>query len=193
MRDTFNEILTTIRHNKLRTALTGFSVAWGIFILIVLLGAGNGLINAVTSNSKKFLANSMVIYGGETSKAYAGMGKGRTVELNDKDMAVTDNGFGENIEDVGAELDQPSQTLVYRGSTTTGVNVSGVYPNDVVINKRTMMVGRFINDLDLRDQRKNIVISSDMAKELLERAPLNLMGQYISAAGIVYRVVGIYE
>lgn len=68
MRDTFNEILTTIRHNKLRTALTGFSVAWGIFILIVLLGAGNGLINAVTSNSKKFLANSMVIYGGETSK-----------------------------------------------------------------------------------------------------------------------------
>ena len=193
MRDTFNEILTTIRHNKLRTALTGFSVAWGIFILIVLLGAGNGLINAVSSNSKKFLANSMVIYGGETSKAYAGMGKGRTVELNDKDMAVTDNGFDENIEDVGAELDQPSQTLVYRGSTTTGVNVSGVYPNDVVINKRTMMVGRFINDLDLRDQRKNIVISSDMAKELLERAPLNLMGQYISAAGIVYQVVGIYE
>lgn len=193
MHDTFNEIITTIRHNKLRTALTGFSVAWGIFILIVLLGAGNGLINAVSSNSKKFLANSMVIYGGETSKAYAGMGKGRAVELNDKDMAVTDNGFGENIEDVGAELDQPSQTLVYRGSTTTGVNVSGVYPNDVVINKRTMMVGRFINDLDLRDQRKNIVISSDMAKELLERAPLNLMGQYISAAGIVYQVVGIYE
>ena len=69
MRDIFIEILTTIKHNRLRTALTGFSVAWGIFILIVLLGAGNGLINAMMRNSNRSHATSMVADGGETSKA----------------------------------------------------------------------------------------------------------------------------
>lgn len=104
MRDIFIEILTTIKHNRLRTALTGFSVAWGIFILIVLLGAGNGLINAMMGNSNRFLATSMVVYGGETSKAYDGLGEGRAVELNDKDMSITKEGFNNNVETVGAEL-----------------------------------------------------------------------------------------
>ena len=69
MRDIFIEIWTTVKHNRLRTALTGFSVAWGIFILIVLLGAGNGLINGIMGNRMNVLTNSMSIYGGQTSKA----------------------------------------------------------------------------------------------------------------------------
>ena len=152
MRDIFTEILTTMKHNKLRTALTGFSVAWGIFILIVLLGAGNGLINAMMGNQDRFLSNSMVIYGGITSKPYDGLGEGRSVELNDRDKDITEQSFGANVDKVGAELDHDGETLSLRENYTSGVNVSGVYPNDVVINKRTMMVGRFINDLDLRDQ-----------------------------------------
>ena len=160
MRDIFIEILTTIKHNRLRTALTGFSVAWGIFILIVLLGAGNGLINAMMGNSNRFLATSMVVYGGEKSKAYDGLGEGRSVELNDN---------------------------------TTGIKLSGVYPNDIYINKRTMVCGRFINQLDLKDRRKSIVISSDMAKELLPQSPLALNGQLIRTTTLAFRVVGIYE
>ena len=83
MHDIFKEIWTTITHNRLRTALTGFSVAWGIFILIVLLGAGNGLIHGIMGNRMKVLTNSVTIFGGETSKPHAGLGKGRSIELND--------------------------------------------------------------------------------------------------------------
>ena len=193
MRDIFIEILTTIKHNRLRTALTGFSVAWGIFILIVLLGAGNGLINATMGNSSRYLSTSMVVSGGATSKAYDGLGEGRDVQLNDKDFNVTSKGFPNNVKSVGAELSQEGETLVNGSDYTTGINLSGVYPNDVEINKRTMICGRFINELDLKERRKSIVISSDMAKELLPQSPLSLNGQIIRTTTLAFRVVGIYE
>lgn len=193
MRDIFIEILTTIKHNRLRTALTGFSVAWGIFILIVLLGAGNGLINATMGNSSRFLATSMVVSGGTTSKAYDGLGENRDVQLNDKDFNITSEGFPNNVKSVGAELSQQGETLVNGSDYTTGINLSGIYPNDVEINKRTMICGRFINELDLKERRKSIVISSDMAKELLPQSPLSLNGQIIRTTTLAFRVVGIYE
>lgn len=193
MRDIFIEILTTIKHNRLRTALTGFSVAWGIFIIIVLLGAGNGLINATMGNSSHYLSTSMVVSGGATSKAYDGLGEGRDVQLNDKDFNITSEGFPNNVESVGAELSQQGETLVNGSDYTTGINLSGVYPNDVEINKRTMICGRFINELDLKERRKSIVISSDMAKELLPQSPLSLNGQIIRTTTLAFRVVGIYE
>lgn len=193
MRDIFIEILTTIKHNRLRTALTGFSVAWGIFILIVLLGAGNGLINATMGNSSRYLSTSMVVSGGATSKAYDGLGEGRDVQLNDKDFNITSKGFPNNVKSVGAELSQQGETLVNGSDYTTGINLSGIYPNDVEINKRTMICGRFINELDLKERRKSIVISSDMAKELLPQSPLSLNGQIIRTTTLAFRVVGIYE
>lgn len=193
MRDIFIEILTTIKHNRLRTALTGFSVAWGIFILIVLLGAGNGLINATMGNSSRYLSTSMVVSGGATSKAYDGLGEGRDVQLNDKDFNITSKGFPNNVKSVGAELSQQGETLVNGSDYTTGINLSGIYPNDVEINKRTIICGRFINELDLKERRKSIVISSDMAKELLPQSPLSLNGQIIRTTTLAFRVVGIYE
>lgn len=193
MRDIFIEILTTIKHNRLRTALTGFSVAWGIFILIVLLGAGNGLINATMGNSSRYLSTSMLVSGGATSKAYDGLGEGRDVQLNDKDFNITSKGFPNNVKSVGAELSQQGETLVNGSDYTTGINLSGIYPNDVEINKRTMICGRFINELDLKERRKSIVISSDMAKELLPQSPLSLNGQIIRTTTLAFRVVGIYE
>lgn len=193
MRDIINEIITTIRHNRLRTALTGFSVAWGIFILIVLLGAGNGLINAMMGNNDRFLSNSMVVYGGQTEKAYDGLAEGRTVSLNDKDMDLTRRAFGHNVQTVGAELDHDGQNIVYRSNYTSSVNVSGVYPNDVMINKRTMLSGRFINDLDIQDRRKSVVVSSGMAGELMPQSPMSLLGHTVTVGSLAFRVVGIYE
>ena len=193
MHDIFKEIWTTITHNRLRTALTGFSVAWGIFILIVLLGAGNGLIHGIMGNRMKVLTNSMTIFGGETSKPHDGLGKGRSIELNDKDLDLTREGFAANVDDVGAELDKGGQTLVYADNYTTGINVSGVYPNDIDINKRDLLVGRFINPIDLNERRKSIVLSLNIAKELMPEAPLNLNGRLIKASDMAFKVVGIYD
>ena len=193
MHDIFKEIWTTITHNRLRTALTGFSVAWGIFILIVLLGAGNGLIHGIMGNRMKVLTNSMTIFGGETSKPHDGLGKGRSIELNDKDLDLTRDGFAANVDDVGAELDKGGQTLVYADNYTTDINVSGVYPNDIDINKRDLLVGRFINPIDLNERRKSIVLSLNIAKELMPEAPLNLNGRMIKASDMAFKVVGIYD
>ena len=193
MIDIWQEIYGTIKRNKLRTLLTGFAVAWGIFILIVLLGAGNGLINATMGNSSRYLSTSMVVSGGATSKTYDGLGEGRDVQLNDKDFNITSKGFPNNVKSVGAELSQQGETLVNGSDYTTGINLSGIYPNDVEINKRTMICGRFINELDLKERRKSIVISSDMAKELLPQSPLSLNGQMIRTTTLAFRVVGIYE
>ena len=113
--------------------------------------------------------------------------------LNDKDFNITSKGFPNNVKSVGAELSQQGETLVNGSDYTTGINLSGIYPNDVEINKRTMICGRFINELDLKERRKSIVISSDMAKELLPQSPLSLNGQMIRTTTLAFRVVGIYE
>ena len=93
MRDIITEIWQTARRNKLRTTLTGFAVAWGIFMLIVLLGAGNGLINANLKQSDRFLSSSMVVFGGWTSKPYQGLKEGRDIRLHERDMEITAKEF----------------------------------------------------------------------------------------------------
>lgn len=192
MRDILGEIWSTAKRNKLRTALTGFAVAWGIFMLIFLLGAGNGLINATMQNSNRFLANSMVIFGGRTSKAHEGLKEGRRIELNDRDMDLTELVFKDNVDEVGAELDHGNSNITLE-SNYTSANISGVYPNDYIINKREMLYGRFLNSVDLRDRRKSLVLSSDMAKELLPDHEAELIGQHVDVGGSAFMVVGIYK
>lgn len=192
MRDIITEIWSTAKRNKLRTTLTGFAVAWGIFMLIFLLGAGNGLINAMQQNSTRYLSNSMVVSGGKTSKPYKGLKEGRTIELNDRDKQLTEQAFGDNVEEVGAELDHPGTTISI-GENYTSANVSGVYPNDCMINKRDMLYGRFINDMDIRDHRKSLVVSEDMAKELTTRPLSELVGQTVKVGDLAFNIVGIYQ
>ena len=89
MRDLFTEIFESIRRNKLRTVLTGFAVAWGIFMLIVLLGTGNGLVNSFSQGSGNYASNTISIYGGRTSEPYDGLQSGRRIRLQDQDLALT--------------------------------------------------------------------------------------------------------
>ena len=193
MRDILTEIWATARRNKLRTTLTGFAVAWGIFMLIFLLGAGNGLINATQQNSNRYLNTSMVIFGGQTSKAHKGLKEGRKIELNDRDMEITQERFGDNVEEVGAELDHGNTTMSH-GKEYTAANISGVYPNDYIINKRDMIYGRFINKIDIRDRRKSIVISDDMAKELSPTGSVaDMLGQIVRMEDLAFHIVGIYQ
>lgn len=104
MRELIKEIWSTSKRNKLRTSLTGFAVAWGIFMLIFLLGAGNGLINAQLQQSTRFLANSMRVFPGETSKAYKGLKEGRSITLNDRDILISNQTYGQYVDDVGGKI-----------------------------------------------------------------------------------------
>ena len=176
MRDVLAEIWSTVRRNKLRTALSGFAVAWGIFMIIFLLGAGNGLINAQKIQSDRFLDNSMMVGAGYTSKAYDGLKEGRRITLNDKDKALTDQSYKQYVEDTGAELQQSGITLT-KDANYVSVTLSGVYPNEVKINKKEMLYGRFINQIDIEQSRKSLVLSEDDAKELLPGDVSNLVGQ----------------
>lgn len=192
MRDVFSEIWSTAKRNKLRTALTGFAVAWGIFMLIFLLGAGNGLINATLQNSDNFLANSMKIGSGSTSKPYDGLKEGRPIQLNDDDITETKEQFTQNVESVGAEITQGNVTLTLGDNYVSG-SLVGVYPNEAIINKREIRHGRFINEIDFDESRKNIVVSEKQAKELIPHDLSQLVGKNVKMDGFSYRVVGIYK
>lgn len=181
-----------MRRNKLRTALTGFAVAWGIFMLIFLLGAGNGLINASMSNSGNYLKNSMMVYAGQTSKPYRGLKEGRPLNLNDKDIDITDKNFKGNIDEIGAVVSQSGVTVSY-GDQYTTVQLAGVYPNKITIDKMEMLRGRFINQPDMEGRRKVIVLSEDQAKELNAKNFTSMVGKYVNVGSFAFCVVGIYK
>lgn len=189
--DLLNEIWATARRNKLRTALTGFAVAWGIFMIIFLLGAGNGLINAMKHNSGQFLDNSMVVSGGWTTMPYDGLKEDRSIELNTRDMDATNEGFSDHVENVGAKVSQQGLD-VSKGSNFFKGELSGVYPNEAIINKRKMLAGRFINDIDIERRRKVVVMDDKLARQLVSD-PASLIGQYVHVGSFAFQVVGIYQ
>ena len=192
MQDILSEIWATAKRNKLRTALTGFAVAWGIFMLIFLLGAGNGLIHATMQNSDRFLDNSMMVGGGITSKAYKGLKEGRRIRLNDEDMRVTNRHFSANIDDVGAEITQGGVIISYHDNYVSS-SLCGVFPNEATINKIEMLHGRFVNEVDQEQQRKSLVLSENQAKELVMGDISTLIGAFAKVGNIGFRIVGIYK
>lgn len=186
------EIWATARRNKLRTALTGFAVAWGIFMLIFLLGAGNGLINAQMEHSNSFMTNSMRVFGGQTSKAYNGFKEGREIKLDEKDVSTTGASFTEHIDMVGAEIQAGgSQTITY-GQNYIAPTIKGVAPEYMKIEKYKLLYGRFINEIDMREQRKVIVLSKKSAKEL-DNNYTALIGKYVKVNNFAFKVIGIYK
>ena len=188
-----NEIWQTARRNKLRTALTGFAVAWGIFMLIVLLGAGNGLINATMQQNDRFLSNSMMVFGGQTSKAYQGLKEGRSIRLQTTDLDITNSDFKENIDYVGAQF-VSSSTTISLGQQYISSNIIGVYPNHTKINKIEMLHGRFVNEIDQKEKRKVIVLSNNHAKELLGNEKYEtLLGKYVKVGQFAFQVIGIFK
>lgn len=192
MRDLLKEIWSTSKRNKLRTSLTGFAVAWGIFMLIFLLGAGNGLINAQLQQNDRFLANSMMVFGGSTSKAYNGLKEGRAIELNDKDINITNHRFSLQTADVGGQLEQSGVNINYGDNYVASQILTGVYPSHVKIDKTEMTAGRFINDFDLKERRKSIVLSKSQAKELAKDYR-SLVGKNVKISDMAFKVVGIYK
>lgn len=192
MRELIKEIWSTSKRNKLRTSLTGFAVAWGIFMLIFLLGAGNGLINAQLQQSTRFLANSMRVFPGETSKAYKGLKEGRSITLNDKDILISNKTYSQYIDDVGGRLEQYNVNINYGDNYVASQSLVGVAPTHPKIDKTELIAGRFINEIDMKEQRKNVVLSRSQAKELCKDYR-SLVGKNVKISNLNFQVVGIYK
>ena len=187
-----SEVWSTSKRNKLRTTLTGFAVAWGIFMLIFLLGAGNGLINAQLQQSTRFLANSMRVFPGETSKAYKGLKEGRSIMLNDKDILISNKTYGQYVDDVGGRLEQYNVNINYGDNYVASQSLVGVAPTHPKIDKTELIAGRFINEIDMKEQRKNVVLSRSQAKEL-SKDYRSLVGKNVKISNLNFQVVGIYK
>lgn len=187
--DKWQEIFSTMRKNKLRTILTAFSVAWGIFILIVLLGSGNGLKNAIMVNFESDAKNLVMIYPEWTSIDYNGYKKNRRIKFDSRDTKILDNQSGIDIMVPVLGLWSSS---VSHGSNYGSFSSRGVYPDIVVSENLKIERGRFINDTDIRLKRKVVAIGTDVVKTVFPDTE-NPIGEYVKINNSMFRVIGIYK
>ncbi len=195
MRDLLTEIMESLRRNKLRTALTGFSVAWGIFMIIVLLGAGNGLMNAFMNQSGDILANTMQVFGGRTSVPYDGLKAGRRIQLQEKDKEVTESAlFADNIDDVSVSISQSGMKVTFRKRSMDGY-LQGVFPEYAAMNKVRIIAGRGLDRFDIEGRKKVAVLAMSHVKNLLDGS-LDydaILGKYVKVGNVMSRVIGVYQ
>lgn len=189
MIDFIQEIYATIRRNKLRTSLTGFAVAWGIFMLIVLLGAGNGLIHAFENQSSNMKMSTVKIFPGMTANPYKGMKEGRSISFEEKDIKHTVSRFPENISMVGATSSKAGAILTY-GKENISITIDGVLPNYPELEAIRLLKGRFVNRRDINECRKVLILHEKTARILFPQT--EPIGKFLHAQGVVYQVVGIY-
>ncbi len=194
MIDLWQEIYSTIKRNKLRTILTGFAVSWGIFMLIVLLGAGNGLIHAFEETSTQRASNSIRVWPGYTTKPFNGLKEGRRIQFNNKDLAATDKQFTDNVMNAGAIVTQGGTNLSF-GQEYVNLTLMGIYPSFAKVEPgRTNIVqGRFVNQIDIDRRRKIILLHQKTAEILFGKSKKDPIGQFVTANGVAFQVVGIYK
>ena len=187
--DFWREIFMALSRNKLRTFLTGFAISWGIFILIVLLAAGNGIMNGIGDEFSDQRTNVYMIYSGETSIPFKGHGINRSIMFNDKDIRF--------LETEVRNVDQVSPRIYINGFATLGdksssVFVSGVRPVFKGINHVELLEGRFINEMDEKNSEKFIVIDETLRDKLFGKDASSL-GQFIIINSMAFNVVGVCE
>ena len=191
MNDILIELWQTVKRNKLRTTLTGLSVAWGIFILIVLLGAGNGILHAFEASTKGQSMDVITVFNGFTSLPYKGNPANRYIELTDKDATAINKRFGEHVRKALPQLEQ-SNIEISTQKDYIVQNIKGVYPNYNEIEFVNIIYGRFLNQMDEHEQRKVMVLQRDMAEQLFADIS-KAVGQHVKVNGLVFKVAGIYE
>ena len=189
-KDKWIEIFSTLRKNKLRTVLTSFSVAWGIFILIVLLGSGNGLQNGVTNQFEQDATNSIWIYRGQTSMAYKGLQPGRRIQFTNEDYDATNREI-KGIESISSRLNIWEQkNLSYKNEFGT-FDILSVHPGTKKLENVTIEQGRFISDLDISNNRKSVVISYIVRDALFKSE--DPIGKYMKINNVPFVVVGVFR
>jgi putative ABC transport system permease protein len=188
--DTWQEIYGSIRKNKVRTSITIIGVLWGIFLLVVLLGATRGLENSFNKLFGNFATNSVFVWTQPTDTPFKGFQEGRRFTLNMNDIEVLKLEYSEEIKFL-APRNQTSN-LIIRDFKTGTFKVSGDFPILDQIQKKKLIYGRFINQNDILATAKVTVISEDMYKQLFEIDEFPI-GQYIKINSINYKVIGVYE
>lgn len=190
--DKWQEVLHTLRRNKLRTVMTAAGVMWGIFMLVLMLGFGNGLERGVMHNMVGFVSNSVYVWGQRTSMPYHGLAPGRRVRFTTRDIDAIKN------EVPGIQALAPRNQLggwqdgnnVTHGAKTGNFGVMGDYPELIMVDNFEIVAGRFINPADMRDKRKVVVIGEHVSDVLFD-AGAPVIGQFVKIRGVFFRVVGI--
>lgn len=191
--DRWQEIYHVLKKNKLRTFLTAFGVFWGIFMLVIMLGSGNGLQNGVTQNFGDMATNSVFIWSQQTTVPYKGFPRGRYYNFDNGDVHALKNSVPE-IKYLAPRLragDFGEPNNVIRGLKTGVFTVMGDYPDYYLIDPMNIQDGRFINDADINAKRKVAVIGMRV-KEILFEKDENPVGQYIQIKGVHFMVVGLF-
>lgn len=190
--DRWVEIWVTITRNKTRSLLTGFGVFWGILMLVILLGSGNGLQNGVLKNVNGFATNSAFFFSERTSEPYKGYKKGRYWQMRNRDLETIRQRV-KGVRYLSPMIMQwGGQNNVVRGQKAGTYNVRGVYSEYFNIETQHILAGRLLNEIDMLEKRKVCVIGK-IVREVLFAPNEDPIGQYIRVNGIYYQVVGVIK
>lgn len=193
-KDALQEIWFTLKKNKLRSLLTAFGVFWGIFMLVIMLGAGKGLYNGVTDDFSRFASNAVYIWTRTTSVPYQGLPEGRRFRLNNDDVSALIEGIPE-LDRIAPRIElsnSEGKNNVSRGSKTGTFDVYGDYPDIIHIRLMDITEGRFLNDLDIERHRKVAVIGDRVYTTLFESGE-SPIGKSIEISGVFFQVVGVFD
>jgi putative ABC transport system permease protein len=184
--DKWQEILATIKKNKMRTFLTGFSVAWGIFMLMILLGSGNGLSNGVSENFMRDAVNAMWLWSGKTSIPYQGMQENRQINFTNADYDILKD--LEGIENTSGRYFISGNTFSY-GNEYGEYTAITCHPDLKNVESIELVKGRFVNEVDIMKARKSVVLGKDIYDALFKGK--EAIGEYVRVNNIPFKVVGI--
>lgn len=191
MRDMMTEVIASMKNNKMRIALTGFAIGWGIFILIVILGSGNGLVNGITRSFGSDAKNILRLTPGKTQMDYAGFRRGRSINIHPADIEFLQERMKESLAEVHTQVSSDMRLANYNGNQLK-TPVIGVNPGFMDHEDYILIDGRGILYQDVYEQRK-VCIISDNTQHLLFKKKQHVVGEYIDIGGLVFQVVGVYK
>ena len=187
-RDVWQEIFHTLKNNKLRTFLTGFSVGWAIFILVMLLASVNGMQNGFTNQFNDDATNTIFVRPGTTSKAYAGFEKDRRIQFENEDYEYIKQSFPKDIEQISARYF--ANTSARYKSETGSYPLQGVHADFQVIEKTIITKGRYFNDIDVLNRAKVAIIGRKVQEDLFDKE--DAIGKFVEFNGLPFRIIGIF-
>jgi putative ABC transport system permease protein len=189
--DKWQEILSTINKNRMRTFLTGFSVAWGIFMLIILLGSGKGLQNGIDAQFRQDAVNTIWFGPGTTSKTYEGLKAGREIKFTNEDYEYVRDRM-EGVDKISGRYYMWQNRVISYKKEYGVFDMICVHPDYQDIENLTMDSGRYINEVDIQKKRKVAVIGRPVQKTLFKNGK-NPIGEYIKINNIPFMVVGVFS